>query len=67
MQRQVDRGEQHLSRIQFVGRVQAAYEDLCESVRRHERSANARAAVAAAKERFNVLNRALALLALEAT
>ena len=66
MQRPVDRAEQHLNRIQLVGRVQVAYDDLRETLWGHNRSPEARAAVAAARERFNVLNRALAWVALQA-
>ena len=54
------------SRIELIGRVQFAYEQLKETMQRyHDDSPRARAAVAAAKRRLAVLNRALAMLALE--
>jgi len=53
-------------RLQLIGRVQLAYEQLRDTMQRyHDDSPRARAAIAAAKRRLNVLNRALALLALE--
>jgi hypothetical protein len=55
-----------LQRIQLIGRVQLAYEQLKETMQRyHEDSPRARAAVAAAKRRLAILNRALAIIALE--
>ncbi len=66
MQRQPRAGQQQLNRIQLIGRVQLAYENLKETMQRyHDDSPRARAAIAAAKRRLSVLNRALALLALE--
>ena len=56
-----------LQRIQLIGRVQLAYEQLKETMQRyHDDSPRARAAIAAAKRRLAVLNRALAIIALEA-
>lgn len=58
------RGRQ--DRIQLIARVQLAYEQLKETMQRyHDDSPRARAAVAAAKQRLAVLNRALAMMALE--
>jgi hypothetical protein len=62
-QQQTDRSQ----RIQLIGRVQYAYEQLKETMQRyHDDSPRARAAIAAAKRRLSILNRALAILALEA-
>jgi hypothetical protein len=56
-----------LQRIQLIGRVQLAYEQLKDTMQRyHDDSPRARAAIAAAKRRLAVLNRALAIIALEA-
>ena len=56
-----------LQRIQLIGRVQLAYEHLKDTMQRyHDDSPRARAAIAAAKQRLAVLNRALAIIALEA-
>jgi hypothetical protein len=56
-----------LQRIQLIGRVQFAYEQLKETMQRYQKdSPRARAAIAAAKRRLAVLNRALAIIALEA-
>jgi hypothetical protein len=53
-------------RIQLIARVQIAYEQLKETMQRyHDGSPRARAAVAAARQRLAVLNRALAMMALE--
>ena len=61
--RQDDRSQ----RLQLIGRVQLAYEQLKETMQRyHDDSPRARAAIAAAKRRLAVLNRALAIIALEA-
>jgi heme oxygenase len=55
------------SRIQLIARVQVAYEDLREAMQRYqENSPRARAALAAARRRLSLLNRALAMMALEA-
>ena len=61
------RGTRRQDRIQLIGRVQLAYEQLRETMQRyHDDSPRARAAIAAAKRRLQVLNRALAMIALEA-
>ena len=55
------------NRIQLIARVQMAYEDLREAMQRyHDNSPRARAAVASARRRLSLLNRALAMMALEA-
>ena len=59
----VDQGQ--LDRMRLVCRVQVAYEDLRTTMQDCPRSRKARAAAAAAKERFSVLNRAMAMMALE--
>jgi len=54
------------SRIELIGRVQVAYEHLRDTMQRyHEDSPRARAAIASARRRLSLLNRALAMLALE--
>jgi hypothetical protein len=59
--------QERLKRIQLIGRVQFAYEQLKDTMQRyHDDSPRARAAIAAAKRRLTLLNRALAMLALEA-
>ena len=66
MRNQPRNGQERLNRIQLIGRVQLAYENLKETMQRYrDDSPRARAAVAAAKQRLSVLNRALAMLALE--
>ena len=58
---------ERLERIQLIGRVQLAYEQLKETMQRYRNdSPRARAAIAAAKRRLSLLNRALAIIALEA-
>ena len=58
--------QERLNRIQLIGRVQFAYEQLKETMQRyHDDSPRARAAIAAAKHRLALLNRALAMLALQ--
>ena len=58
--------QERLNRIQLIGRVQFAYEQLKETMQRyHDDSPRARAAIAAAKRRLALLNRALAMLALQ--
>ena len=58
--------QERLNRIQLIGRVQLAYEQLKETMQRyHNDSPRARAAIAAARRRLSLLNRALAMLALE--
>jgi hypothetical protein len=67
MPREPRRQDDRLQRIQLIGRVQLAYEQLKETMQRyHDDSPRARAAIAAAKRRLAVLNRALAIIALEA-
>ncbi len=59
--------QERLNRIQLIGRVQLAYEQLKDTMQRyHDDSPRAKAAVAAAKRRLALLNRALAMLALQA-
>jgi hypothetical protein len=59
-------GQDRLTRIQLVSRVQAAYEQMKDTMQRyHDDSPRARAAIAAARRRFSTLNRALAMLTLE--
>jgi hypothetical protein len=61
------RQDDRTQRLQLIGRVQLAYEQLKETMQRyHDDSPRARAAIAAAKRRLTVLNRALAIIALEA-
>ena len=58
--------QERLNRIQLIGRVQLAYEQLKDTMQRyHDDSPRARAAIAAAKRRLALLNRALAMLALQ--
>jgi hypothetical protein len=60
-------GQSRAKRIELIGRVQFAYEQLKETMQRYrDDSPRARAAIAAAKRRLALLNRALAMLALEA-
>ena len=66
MKRQPRGNQERLNRIQLIGRVQLAYENLKDTMQRyHDDSPRARAAVASAKRRLGLLNRALAMLALE--
>ena len=66
MNRQPRNGQDRLNRIQLIGRVQLAYENLKETMQRYrDDSPRARAAVASAKRRLSLLNRALAMLALQ--
>jgi len=59
-------GQDKSKRLELIGRVQFAYEQLKETMQRyHDDSPRARAAIAAAKRRLALLNRALAMLALE--
>lgn len=65
MQRKAQSSER-MNRLQLIGRVQLAYEQLKETMQRYrDDSPRARAAIAAAKQRLSLLNRALAMLALE--
>ena len=58
--------QERLKRMQLIGRVQFAYEQLKDTMQRyHDDSPRARAAIAAARRRLSLLNRALAMLALE--
>jgi hypothetical protein len=60
-------GQQKAQRLQLIARVQLAYEALKDTMQRyHDDSPRARAAVAMARRRLQVLNRALAIMALEA-
>lgn len=66
MLRRPPAAQERLHRIQLIGRVQFAYEQLKETMQRyHDDSPRARAAVAAARRRLSLLNRALAILALQ--
>ena len=66
MKRQPRVNQERLNRIQLIGRVQLAYENLKDTMQRyHDDSPRARAAVASAKRRLGLLNRALAMFALE--
>lgn len=56
---------QRQSRIQLVARVQLAYEQVRELMSKPRRSAHAQAAIAHARERLQLLNRALAMIALQ--
>jgi hypothetical protein len=54
------------NRIQLIARVRMAYEDLRDAMQDYRRnSPRARAAVEAARQRLSLLNRALAMMALE--
>jgi len=54
------------TRLELIGRVQLAYEHLRDTMQRYrEDSPRARMAIAVAKRRLSMLNRALAVLALE--
>jgi hypothetical protein len=58
--------QERLNRLQLVGRVQLAYENMKDTMQRYtDDSPRARAAVAAARRRFSSQNRALAMLTLE--
>jgi hypothetical protein len=60
-------GQDKLQRLHLIGRVQLAYEALKETMQRyHDDSPRARAAVGVARKRLQILNRALAVMALEA-
>ena len=59
-------GQQKLQRLHLIARVQVAYEGLKETMQRyHQDSPKARAAVASARHRLHLLNRALAVMALQ--
>jgi hypothetical protein len=55
----------HFDRMRLVCRVQVAYEDFRTTMQDHSHSRRARLAAAAAKRKFSLLNRALAMMALE--
>jgi hypothetical protein len=60
------RRDDRMNRLALIGRVQLAYEQLKETMQRyHDDSPRARAAIAAARARLALLNRALAMVALE--
>ena len=66
MQRKPSSGQERLNRIQLIGRVQLAYEQLKETMQRyHDDSPRAREAIAAARRRLSLLNRVLAMVALQ--
>jgi hypothetical protein len=52
-------------RMQLICRVQVAYEDLLATMREGAASRRGMLALAAAKRKFSLLNRALAMMALE--
>lgn len=55
-----------VNRIQLIARVRVAYDDLREAMNRYrDNSPRARAAIEAARQRLSLLNRALAMMALE--
>ena len=59
---------QRMNRLQLIGRVQLAYENMKDTMQRYrDDSPRARAAIASAKRRLSLLNRALAMMALEAS
>lgn len=57
--------QEKLARIRLVARVQVAYEQLRETVRRHGSDPERRGTIEAARNRLATLNLALALLALQ--
>jgi hypothetical protein len=64
--RQQKSGQQRLNRLQLIARVQLAYEQLREALPGARRgSRRARLAATEARQRLDLLNRALAMLALE--
>ena len=66
MKREPRGSQERLNRLQLIGRVQLAYENLKDTMQRYrDGSPRAKAAVAAAKKRLGLLNRALAMFALE--
>lgn len=56
---------QHQSRIELIARVQFAYEQVRDLMSRPSRSARTQASIAHARERLQLLNRALAMMALQ--
>lgn len=68
MSRTEKTGAEKLNRIQLIARVQLAYEQVKEAVTRASLgSPSARLAVALARRRLELLNRALAMVALQST
>ena len=65
MRRRPSPKQQKLARIRLVARVQLAYEQLRETVRRHASDADHLGTIEAARNRLATLNLALALLALQ--
>jgi hypothetical protein len=60
--------DERMNRIHLIGRVQVAYENLKDTMQRYRGdSPRARAAIASAKRRLALLNRALAMMAIEAS
>jgi hypothetical protein len=60
--------DERMNRIHLIGRVQVAYENLKDTMQRYRGdSPRARAAIASAKRRLTLLNRALAMMAIEAS
>ena len=63
-----DGQNERLNRLQLIGRVQLAYENMKDTMQRYrDDSPRARAAITSAKRRLGLLNRALAMMALEAS
>lgn len=56
----------HDDRMQLICRVQVAYDDLLATTQKGSRSRRAMLALATAKRKFSLLNRALAVMALQA-
>ena len=66
MSRTDKNGAEKLNRIQLIARVQLAYEQVKEALTRASKgSSSARLAVALARRRLDLLNRALAMVALQ--
>jgi hypothetical protein len=58
--------QQRRARVELVARVLVAYDQFRDAARRQDTRSSGRGTVVAARSRFDVLNRALALLALQA-
>jgi hypothetical protein len=68
MSRAEKTGQQHLNRLQLIARVQLAYEQVRDAMGRASKgSPSARVAVTLARRRLEVLNRALAMVALQSS
>jgi hypothetical protein len=68
MSRAEKNGQQHLNRLQLIARVQLAYEQVRDAMSRASKgSPSARLAVTLARRRLEVLNRALAMVALQSS